>query len=88
METTIALKIDELILHGFSKKDGFYIGRAMEQELSKLIELNGLPDKLSTEQSLTRIEASDFEFEEKAKPENIGKQIANSIYQGFSTAEK
>jgi len=84
MQANIELQIDQLNLYGFSKKDVFYIGKAVEEELIKLIEQGGLSEKISTNTFLKSLEGKSFDFSPSSRPETIGKQIAKSIYDSIS----
>lgn len=84
MEDNVDIRIDQLILHGFSSNDGYYIGRAFETELTRLIEEEGLPSHFSNSANLRVIDTEGFEYDPNAQPETIGKQIAASIYSGLT----
>ena len=62
MQANIELKIDQLNLHGFPKNDAFYIGKAVEEELSRLIERSGLSDNFSQDTFFKQLEGKSFDF--------------------------
>lgn len=84
MKANIELNIDKLVLHGFPKKDGAYIGRAVEQELTRLMQNNGVPQHLSEAGNIQSLRTKNFNYESQYRPERIGVEIANSIYNSFS----
>ena len=86
--STINLNIDQLILHGFSRRDAFYISRALQQELTRLIEVSGLPPGFSNEQQFCRMDVGDFKITEGARPEVVGRQIAGRVYSGLRPTQK
>jgi|GEM_PF-2155625 len=84
MQANIELQIDELNLYGFSKKDAFYIRRAVEAELVRLIQQGELSNVLSKNTNLQQMVGESFNFNEFSQPEAIGKQIAFSTYNSIT----
>ena len=84
MKPNIELNIDELVLQGFSRNDAFYIGKAVEEELTRLIEAGELAAQFTQDTFLKRLEGKSFEFSASARPAKIGRQIARSIYSSIS----
>lgn len=78
----IELHIDQLILHGFSRRDAFYIKQSLQQELSRMIQKDGLPTHFQNEAHTRRMDAGEFRIQASAKPEVIGRQIAGQVYGG------
>lgn len=87
MKPNIELHIEQLMLNGFSRRDAFYIGRAMEQELHRLISEGGIPPNFSGELHLPSLKVSDIQLRKSFSPERIGSQIAGSVHQGFLTIQ-
>lgn len=85
MNPTIELDIQELTLQGFSPNDAFYISKALEEELARLIEEGGLSEGFSQEAFYGQLVGKSFDFDSSARPQVIGKEIANSIYQRISS---
>lgn len=79
----IDLNIDQLILQGFSKRDAFYIGQAMRQELTRLIQESDLPPGFNANAHFARLNAGSITVAAGAKPEFVGRQIAASVYAGL-----
>lgn len=88
LNQAIELHIDQLILEGFSPRDAFYIGRALERRLTYLIQQKGLPTGMNHPLTIPNIDAGQFHFNQKMKPNTIGQQIATSVYNGFNASTK
>lgn len=87
MKANIELHIEELQLEGFPAKDAFYIKRAVEQELSRLLNQRGLPKSMTKAQEIQHIDAGDFDLRpSNNRPQRIGQQIALRLYQSFTKA--
>ncbi len=80
----IELEIEKLILEGFPIGNRHRIGAAIEQELTRLLTEQGIPPSLSQGGEIPSLDGGVFEVSANAKPETIGRQIAQSIYGGFS----
>ena len=81
MNQTIELHIEELVLHGLSAYNAHQIGRAIEREITLLLQERGLPNAFSADINLGRLNAGTFNIRPGANAEVIGHNIANSIYQ-------
>jgi hypothetical protein len=79
----LELHIDELVLHGFAPGDRFRIRDAVERELSRLF-LGQLPTLLANPAEIDRKTAPPIKIASSARPEVIGRRVAQSIYQGLS----
>ena len=76
------INIDKLILHGFSKREAFYIRQEVRRSLTRLIEIRGLSgQKISGVQNFS---APEIRIKPSSRPETTGRQIAKSIYQGLN----
>jgi hypothetical protein len=84
MKANLELHIDKLLLDGFTKKDGFRIGKAIEVELSRLFQDQGIPEGFQQDETYHRLGADNFQYDAQDRPEQIGRSIANSIYNRFS----
>jgi hypothetical protein len=82
-EPSVELHIDELVLHGFTTSDRYAIGDAVEGELARLFEKQGVPNSLRSESTADEIKGATFIAAQHAKPHAIGRQIASAVYQGF-----
>ncbi len=77
------LNIEELVLRGFPNRDQDRILRAVQAELERLIREKGVPAALSSGGELARLDAGSIEAEPGSSPEEIGAQVARSLYGGF-----
>ncbi len=85
MKPNIELNIEKLILRGFNSREAYFIKIAIEQELTHLFEKSGAPASLSNETNLRRLDAGAFHVQAQPGAERIGRQIAQTVYAGFST---
>jgi hypothetical protein len=79
----VELRIDELRLHGFPVSDRYRIAEAVERELTRLMETEGLPSGMAEGMALDRIDAGSIQLSGAAKPADIGARIARAIYGGL-----
>jgi hypothetical protein len=82
----LELHIEELVLHGFPASDRLRIGDAIERELSRVIEAQGLG--LTGPASMERLDAGSFKVAANATPRVIGAQVAHNLYRGLSAPPK
>ena len=79
---SIALRIDELVLHGFPVQARHAIGDATQQELTRLLSVDGLPGFVSSASKSDAIDGGSFHVTTQAKPNSIGSLIAKAVYGG------
>lgn len=77
----IAVRIDELVLHGFRPGDRYAIAEAVERELAVLLAEGGEP----RESARSGREMPSFEVAADAPPEVVGKQVALVLHQHLAT---
>ena len=80
----VELYIEELVLHGFAPGDRYPIGEAVEQELTRLLTVQGVPPSLAQGKEVASLDGGAFEVMAGAKPEAIATQVAQAIYGGLS----
>jgi hypothetical protein len=80
MKPDIELHIEELVLHGFSNYNKYQIGQAVEREISRLLQEQGLPGTLSRHINFEHIDAGTFTLRPDSKAEIVGNNIANSVF--------
>jgi len=83
-QDSVELHIEELVLYGFGPGDRRTIGDALERELASLLGEQGIPNSLSSRKTIDEIQGATFRATQNARPTTIGRQIARSVYQGFS----
>src|SRR3954464_11756015 len=57
---SVELHIDELMLHGFASSERYAIGDAVERELARLFEKQGVPNSLRSEKTTDEIKGATF----------------------------
>jgi hypothetical protein len=77
------LNIEELVLTGFPGQDRDRIMQAVREELERLIREGGVPSAFSRGGELDSLDGGSFEVEPGSSPEEIGAQVARSLYGGL-----
>lgn len=87
---TLALRIEELVLHGFARIDRHRVASAIERELARLLREPTAHDPLrwrgamEGEAAAHRLDAGSFIVPHDATPDAIGAQVAQAIYRGMT----
>ena len=76
----IELHINELVLHDFPRGEQHRIGEAIRQELLRQFNERGIPDALTRQDNVPRLNAGSIHAEQGGKPERIGMQVAQAVY--------
>jgi hypothetical protein len=76
----IELHIEELVLHGFARKDQARIQRAVEQELARLLTEQGMPGSLAQGVEVQQLNGGSFNVRAGMGAEAVGTQVAQAIY--------
>lgn len=79
----IAVRIEELILHGFAPADRHRIARAVQKELVKRLRQGGMQDLAKEPSALAHIDGGAFHVPAGEAPWTIGARIGASIYQSL-----
>jgi hypothetical protein len=79
----IELRIEELVLHGFSPTDRYRIGQAVEHELGRLFTERGVPPSLTRNAEIPRLDSGSFEVSADSKADAIGTRVARTVYGGL-----
>jgi hypothetical protein len=80
----VELRIEELVLHGFTSGDGDRIGDAVEHELSRLFAEQGVPPSLTRGGDVPRLDAGAFEMNPDLGADVVGARVAQSLYEGMA----
>ena len=83
MDGDIELYIDELVLHGIAPGDSYRVGMQIQAELTRLLQMYGLPPALSSESDFAEINGGQFSVPLNFRPSAIGNQIAGSVFKGL-----
>lgn len=84
MPRWIDVRIEELVLDGFSRADRLRIGAAVEVELSRLLASGSIPPGLVGGGHRDSIDAGSFTRGPVATPSAIGQAVARSVYGGLA----
>lgn len=76
----IELHINELVLRGFPRGEQHRIGEAVRQELLRQFSERGIPDVLTRQGDVSRLNAGSIQTVQGSKPERIGMQVAQVVY--------
>jgi hypothetical protein len=79
----VELHIDELVLHGFDRRDGPAIGDAARAELARLVGAAGAPDVLAARGSVELAVADAGELGPDASAELLGGRIGRAVFEGI-----
>jgi hypothetical protein len=87
MQQTIELHIEELVLHGFENYNAQHIGEAVQCEISRLLQEQGLPSALAHTIDVEHLNAGRFSMQPESKAKSIGSNIGYSVYKGLQREE-
>jgi len=76
----VHVHVETLVLHGFSAGAGWWIGDAIQQELTRLIGEQGLPSGIREIGDAARLDAGRISLRHGAQPAAVGAQIATAVY--------
>jgi hypothetical protein len=84
----IKLRIDRLILDGLpvSAEDGPGVRGAVELELTRLLTSGGVHESLQAG-AMPQVRAEGLQYSAHSTPQQLGKQIARSLYGGIGKAK-
>jgi hypothetical protein len=74
------LRVEELVLHGFSPAYRYRIGEAVERELDRLFAERGVSPTLNQESETEYLDGGAFELKPNLGAEAIGVQVAQTVY--------
>jgi hypothetical protein len=84
----IELHIEELVLHGFERRDRHAIADAFELELSRLLSAQiaeqGLSPALAHNAESAHLDAGAIHVAAHSKPSSIGAQLAQAVHGGLT----
>ncbi len=81
--SSVAVHIEELVLHGFSSEDRRRIGAAVEQELARLMNEKGIPGSLKKNLAVEQVSGGAFNAKGQLKPQATGMLIAKTVYESL-----
>jgi hypothetical protein len=80
MNLNVTVHIEELVLHGFAPGDRHAIAEGLQSELARRFATNETPGMLTVGGVVPRIAAPPFEIDADSPPQQIGAQIAESVW--------
>ncbi|HEY2990874.1 MAG TPA: hypothetical protein VGL11_24395 [Candidatus Binatia bacterium] len=80
---SIEIRIEELALNGFQPADRYRIGAALENELTRMLTEQGMPQAIADSIELTRLDAGEFLTTPGEPPSMVGNQVARAVYRGL-----
>lgn len=80
---SIALQIDELVLHGFEQSQRHTIAHAMEYELTRLLTEHGAPVTITNSIDVTALDVGVINIVEGSSEKDTGNNLARMIYGGL-----
>ncbi|HJT59201.1 MAG TPA: hypothetical protein VJ761_22025 [Ktedonobacteraceae bacterium] len=87
MNQKIDLHIGELILRDVPYALRHRIAAAVEQELARLLSEQELPPSMAQDRHILQIDTGTMQLAPDAKPDAIGTQIAQSVYDSLVNTE-
>ena len=82
--SSVELRIEELVLHGFASTDRYRIAEAVAGELTRLFAERGLPPWMDQGGEVAYLSGGTFEVRQAARADEIGTQAAQSLYRGLA----
>ena len=79
----IELHIEELVLDGFQSQNKQHIASAVQQELHRLLSQGQLPQGLTRNNNIARLDGGTIQVEKHATSEITGHKIARKLYGGL-----
>lgn len=80
---SVAVHIEELVLHGFAPHDRRRIAVVVERELARLISEKGIPRSLKKNLAVEQVSGGSFNTNGQVKPQTTGMLIAKTVYKGL-----
>jgi hypothetical protein len=84
---TVDLRIEHLVLNGFSPADRHSIADAVQNELARLLDEQGLPSGIKNLSELEHLNGGTISLTRNARATVIGSQIAHAVHRAFGNGE-
>ncbi|TXE07849.1 hypothetical protein ES711_10480 [Gelidibacter salicanalis] len=85
MKPNIELNIDQLVLEGFSRNEALAISQSIQTELHQMIKNGNLENTFTEDFNQRNMHVNAISTSSNSRPESVGRQIAQSIFNGLST---
>jgi hypothetical protein len=76
----VQLRIDELVLRGFSRGSDRSIALSLEHELGRILTANGVPDAWTRPRFIDRAATNNIQLRAGESSSSIGRQLAQALY--------
>lgn len=83
MTPDIELVIDELVLHGFERRDRHAIAQAIQDELTTLLGKTESDHAFSASQEITRIDGGTVQLPQGTPAWSVGSHLAQAVHRGI-----
>jgi hypothetical protein len=80
---SLRLHIEEMVLYGFNLGDRYAVGDSVQQELTRLVGVDGAHFSLDAPRPAERINAGSFRATPNSRPGVLGAQVARAVYGGL-----
>lgn len=87
MPQDIEIYIDRIVLEGFEHLNARQLNQTIQQHLTDLLIEQGLPQGLTGLGKVNKLNGGQIYLTSNPNPGQIGKSIANGIYQGINMNE-
>lgn len=77
---SVQLRIDELVLRGFSRGSDRSIALSLEHELGRILTANGVPDAWTRPRFIDRAATNNIQLRAGESSSSIGRQLAQALY--------
>jgi hypothetical protein len=84
-QSGIELYIEELVLHGFPRRDRLQISDSVGHELMRLLGEQGVPSGLERQSGQVNLQGSEITVSPGLGAESVGTEIARSVYGSFTS---
>ena len=81
----VEIHVEELVLHDVPASQRHAVGRAMEQELARLVAERGVPEGLTARPVLGHVDAGELTLDSGTPPRALGEAVARSVYGRFDS---
>ncbi len=82
-QPSMALHIEELVLHGFAPGDRQRLGEALQRELTRLLAGGGRPGWLAQGGEVARLDGGELTLTPGTPAETVGARVARAVYRGL-----
>jgi hypothetical protein len=84
-QSDIHINIEEIILEGFSPSEKYRIAEAIRTELTRLVQVRGLPAAFNQNGEIQNLPAQTIHLTRNQTAPDIGSKVAQSIYGGLKS---